>query len=157
MSRGRRGRGRDRSGVITTALLILVPLSLVFMPTAMVVAAGMIPTLVAYLIDRDPEKTAPLTVGALNFVGCMVFVISLWQGSHTIAGAMRLLSDPFVWFAMYGAAAVGWAVYYGVPPMVAAWIAMRAESRIQSLRDEQANLVKEWGPEVRGEPEADVR
>jgi hypothetical protein len=145
-------RRANRSGAITTGLLIVVPLSLVFMPTAILMAAGMIPTLVAFLADRDPERTAPMTVGALNFVGCMAFVIRLWQGNNTLAGALAMLSDPFVWFGMYGAAAVGWGFYYGIPPVVAGWIAMRAQARIDKLKAEQEALVAEWGPEVRGEP-----
>jgi hypothetical protein len=136
---------------MTAALLLSVPLGLLFMPTALLMAVGLVPTAVAYIADRDPDKTAPLTVGALNFVGVMAFAIGLWQRDHTLAGAMRVLGDPFAWLGMYGAAAVGWALYNGIPPMVAMWIAMRAETRIRQLEEQQREIAREWGPEVRGE------
>lgn len=160
MSRAR-GRGRRagklrqgrKGGPMMTMLLLCLPLGLLFMPTALLMLVGLVPTAVAYVADRDPDKTAPLTVGAMNLVGVMPFAIGLWQRDHTLAGAMRVLGDPFSWLGMYGAAAVGWALYNGIPPMVAMWIAMRAEGRIQHLEEHQRDLVREWGPEVRGERE----
>ncbi|WP_207479491.1 hypothetical protein [Arenibaculum pallidiluteum] len=149
-ARGRRRSG-ERGGPVTLFLLIVVPLSLIFMPTALVIGAGLIPTAVAFLIDRDPDKTAPMTVGAVNFVGAMAFVIQLWQREHSLAAALAILSNPFAWAGMYGAAALGWGIYYAVPPMVAGFSAMRAQARIDKLREQQAALVAEWGPEVKGE------
>ncbi|HEV7372136.1 hypothetical protein [Arenibaculum sp.] len=151
-----RRRARSKGNGLTVLLLIVVPMSLLFMPTAVLLAVGLVPTAVAFVIDRDPDKTAPMTVGALNFVGVMVFAIQLWQGRHSLAGVMTLLGDPFTWLGMYGAAAVGWALYYGIPPAVAMWTAMRAETRIARLREHQQDLAEEWGPEVRGEPAGDA-
>lgn len=149
-------RARSKGNGLTVLLLIVVPLSLLFMPTAVLLAVGLVPTAVAFVIDRDPDKTAPMTVGALNFVGVMVFAIRLWRGQHTLSGVMALLGDPFTWLGMYGAAAVGWALYYGIPPAVAMWTAMRAETRIGRLREHQQELMEEWGSEVHGEPTADA-
>ena len=157
MQAGRTARhrmGRRKRSPLTAALALAFPLGLLFMPTALLVVAGMVPTAVAYVADRDPDKTAPLTVGALNFVGVMAFAIGLWQHDHTLAGVLRVLGDPFTWLGMYGAAAVGWALYNGIPPMVAMWIAMRAESRIHQLEEYQRDLVREWGGEVRVDADA---
>jgi hypothetical protein len=153
---GSERRARRRSNGLTVLLLIAAPLSLLFMPTAILLAVGLVPTAVAFVVDRDPDKTAPMTVGALNFVGVMVFAIDLWRGRHSLSGVMALLGDPFTWLGMYGAAAVGWALYYGIPPAVAMWTAMRAEARINRLRERQQDLAEEWGPEVRGEPATDA-
>jgi len=131
-------------------LLILLPAGLVFLPSTLLLTVGMIPTVVAYVVDRDPEKTAPMTVGALNFVGVVTFLINLWQAGHTMAALSKVMTDPFAWLVMYGAAGLGWSLYYGIPPAVAGWITLRAQSRIARRVEEQQELVAHWGSEVNG-------
>jgi hypothetical protein len=152
MSRsGVQGRKRKRSSSgMVTVLLILMPVGLIFLPTTVLLAVGMIPTVVAYVVDRDPDKTAPMTVGGLNFAGVFAFTVSLWQAGHTMAALSRILTDPFAWLVMYGAAGLGWTLYYGIPPAVAGWIILRAESKIAQRIEEQRELIDLWGTEVNG-------
>jgi hypothetical protein len=152
MSAAGRGRkkGKGASSGIFTMLLIMLPVGLIFLPSTILLAAGMIPTAVAYVVDRDPDKTAPMTVGGLNLAGVVTFLISLWQAGHTMAALSKVLTDPFAWLVMYGAAGLGWSLYYGIPPAVAGWITLRAESRISRITEEQQELVALWGSEVNG-------
>jgi hypothetical protein len=120
------------------------------LPTAILVLVGMIPTMVAFVIDRDPEKSAGMTVGSMNLCGVMPFLITLWQHGHTIELAVRTVLNPFTPMMMYGAAAVGWLLYYGIPPMVAGGLAMRDASRARELDKKREALVEEWGFEVTG-------
>lgn len=143
----RKGGGRH----IWTFLLLILPAALVVLPTTIVFGVGMIPTIVAFVVDRDPEKPAPITVGGLNFCGCMPYAIDLWKHGHTIGAAAKVFADPLAWLVMYGAAAIGWAFYYGIPPMVANAEVMRAEKRIEVLRKKKVALVQEWGPQVAGD------
>jgi hypothetical protein len=147
--RGRKKRKGSSSGIVTV-LLILFPAGLIFLPSTILLAAGMIPTAVAYVVDRDPDKTAPMTVGGLNLAGVVTFLISLWQAGHTMAALSKVLTDPFAWLVMYGAAGLGWALYYGIPPAVVGWVVMRAESRISQRIEEQQELIALWGTEVNG-------
>ena len=71
----------------------------------------MVPTLVAYIVDRNPLKYPSRTVGYLNFCGCLPYALRLWTGDHSVDAVIGILVDPFAWFAMYGAAAVGWLIY----------------------------------------------
>ena len=147
-----RSRKKKKSKVsMLTLILLIIPAGLVVLPTSILFGIGMIPTMVAYAIDRDPEKSAPITVGGLNFCGCMPYAIALWKHSHTVAAAGKIFTDPLVWLVMYGSAAVGWALYFGIPPMVANFEVMRAEKRIGALKDVKVGLVQEWGPEVAGD------
>lgn len=141
---------RPGQGGLLVLLLVLLPLGLFVLPTSVLLMVGLLPTVVAWIVDRDSEKSAALTVGAMNLCGIAPYVILLWQGGHSMERAMRFLADPSTWLVMYGAAAVGWVIYFLVPQVVAAGIAMRNESRIRTLEAQRATLVAEWGTAILG-------
>jgi len=144
-------RRRKKKGGMLTLILLIIPAGLIVLPTSILFGIGMIPTIVAYVVDRDPEKSAPITVGGLNFCGCMPFAIELWKHQHTIGAAAKIFADPLAWLVMYGAAAVGWGLYYGIPPLVAGMEVSRAEKRVEVLKGKKVALVQEWGPDVAGD------
>lgn len=144
-----RGKRKGKKKSLWTFLLLLLPAGLVVLPTSILFGLGMIPTMVAYVIDRDPEKPAPITVGGLNFCGCLPYAIDMWKhGGGSISASLKLFTDPLSWLVMYGAAAVGWALFYGIPPAVANAEIMRSERRIDALKQRKVALVQEWGPDV---------
>ncbi|WP_042701565.1 hypothetical protein [Azospirillum sp. B506] len=144
-------RKKKKKGGALTLILLIVPAALIVLPTSILFGIGMIPTIVAYVVDRDPDKSAPITVGGLNFCGCMPFAIDLWKHQHTIGAAAKIFADPLAWMVMYSAAAVGWGIYYGIPPLVAGMEVTRAEKRVEVLKQKKVSLVQEWGPDVAGD------
>ncbi|MGQ9364963.1 hypothetical protein [Azospirillum sp. ST 5-10] len=148
-------RPKKKRGGPWLFLLLILPAALVVLPTTILFGLGMVPTIVAYVVDRDPDKSAPITVGGLNFCGCMPFAIDLWKTGHTATAALKIFADPLAWLIMYGAAGLGWALYYGIPPVIASAEIMRAEKRVEALRSQKAKLVQEWGPDVTGHRDLD--
>ncbi len=144
-------RKKKKKGGGLTLILLIIPAALIVLPTTILFGIGMIPTIVAYVVDRDPDKSAPITVGGLNFCGCMPFAIELWKHQHTIGAAAKVFADPLAWLVMYSAAAVGWGIYYGIPPLVAGMEVTRAEKRVEVLKQKKVALVQEWGPDVAGD------
>lgn len=127
---------------------IMTPVAIFAMPTTLLLVAGMVPTVIAWIVDRDPEKYAPMTVGALNFCGILPFLLDLWKHQHTVLAATRTLADPLTWMIMLGAAGVGWVIYYSVPPMVVSFELARSQRRIEAQNTRKKDLVEEWGVEV---------
>ncbi|WP_366656993.1 hypothetical protein [Fodinicurvata sp. EGI_FJ10296] len=125
-----------------------LPFALLALPTTLLFAVGMAPTIVALIVDRDPNKFAPITVGSLNFCGVMSTAIPLWGGTHSLDGVASVLADPFTWLVMYAAAALGWLLYFSVPPAVSTFMAMRYQAEIDEMTARQAELKEEWGDDV---------
>ena len=120
------------------------------LPTVLILGIGMLPTIAAMISDRRKEKYATLCVGAMNFTGVLPFIVRLWTEEHSYEHAFRVIGSPVTWLVMYGAAALGWAIYFVAPGIVGMFIGMRTEQRIQRLRRRQRDLVEEWGPGVAG-------
>ena len=116
-------------------------------PTMMVLAVGLLPTLVALLVDVHPKKFAAWSVGFFNLAGLMPYLGDLWIKNHTIEGAVGVLTDVLAWLVIYAAASVGWMVYKGMPVVGALVLEIKTRSQIRKLKLERQKLVHEWGQE----------
>lgn len=138
--------------LIVLSLLILVPLSVFMLPITLMLAIGLLPTAVAYLSDRDPDKLATITVAPMNIAGLTPLATSLFQTMHDSATSMDMLSRPINWMIVYLAAGAGWTIFFAVPPVVARLAAMKSEARIAVLKRRLTTLVAEWTPAVTRAP-----
>lgn len=129
---------------------LLAPL-LVFIgyPTLMVAMGGMLPTLVAFIVDNRKERYAARTVGYLNSAGVFFVCLDMWGSDHSWQHALDLLAQPLNYLIMFGAAGVGWLLYFILPPIANTYLAIHNDLRLKSLNAEQEKLVKEWGTGVR--------
>ena len=134
--------------IVLWALIIFTLLLVVALPTVLFMAFSMMPGLVAYIIDRTEEKSATFCVGGLNFCGAFPYLLELWLGDHTVGQAMQLLTDVFVLAVMYGGAAMGWMLYLSLPPVIASFIQVMSQKRLEQLRGTQRALLEEWGDEL---------
>ncbi len=91
--RGKRARSSG-AGILWLFFAVAVPASVVALPTVLVLAAGMVPSMVALVVDRAPNRTAGITVGSLNLCGVMPFLLELWsQPHHKLPQALQLLDQ----------------------------------------------------------------
>lgn len=152
---GRRAPAAKPAGGGRNALILsflLAPLGLVVLPTTLLLLLGLLPTVAALLVDRDPGRHGAITVGCFNLCGIAPVLIPLWESGHTLDGTLVLLREPLNWLLMYGAAALGWLFFFVVPPAVAVFLAWRMQDRIRELKARQKTLTDEWGPEVARPP-----
>ena len=120
------------------------------LPTMLVLAVGLLPTLVALLVDVHPRKYAALSVGFFNSAGLMPYLGDMWLNKNTIEGAIGGLTDVVAWLVMYAAAAAGWMVYKGMPVVGGMILEIKAQGEIRRLKAERRKLIDEWGRETTG-------
>jgi hypothetical protein len=129
-----------------------VILAIVALPVAVLLLVGMIPSIVAYIIDHTPRRTLTLTVGPLNLAGTAPYCLQLWFGVDTVSALAQDLSNVWVWLVMYSAAAVGWLLHLGMPLIVRFLLESGIDRRKARLVQIQTNLRTEWGDDVEGAP-----
>ena len=137
--------GRNASWVPMLIAIMVVGMITISMASLVLLFFAMVPTIVAFLIDRTPQRYSTFCVGGMNFSGVFYYLMELWGGAHDVAQAFQILTDVFALLIIYGAAAFGWLLYLLVPPVVAAVLTVIARRRVESLRDIQTRLVEEWG------------
>lgn len=148
---GKAPPAQKKSGAPMTMVGIaaaLVGLVVVALPTVVLLFFGMLPTVVAYLIDRTPQKYATFCVGGMNFCGVFPYVLDLWNGIHSMSNAFHILTDVFALLLMYGTAAFGWALFASIPPVVVSVLTVIAQRRVSTLRTNQRRIIEEWGEDV---------
>lgn len=137
-------------------VVLLLPAAAVLLPTTLVLAVCMMPTLAAWLVDRQPGRPLATSVCLLNLAGSLPGVIEVWTDGHDVAAARWVLSDAVTWLAAYGAAGIGWMLFIILPPVLRAYHARSTERRIRQLQKRQEALENDWGPEVAADVKANV-
>ena len=139
---------KRKGGGKTIFLMILVGCFVPFGLPTLIVATGLIPTLVALFTDTDERHSGLATVGYLNLAGVLPFLIELWQKGQTMETAVAIMRTPSTWVIMLGAAGLGHLIMYIVPPIVGSVILLNQESRLRTLREGISQLESIWGPDV---------
>ncbi|MBT3907614.1 MAG: hypothetical protein HOB79_18905 [Rhodospirillaceae bacterium] len=128
---------------------LVILLIMVALPTVIILFFGMLPSLVAFIVDRSARKSQAICVGSMNFTGVFPSLMELWvETDNSYEAATEIFSDVFIIALMYSAAAFGYLMYMVIPPMVTTFLNVMAQRRIALLRAAQKKIIGEWGPEV---------
>ena len=126
-------------------VVVIGGMLVLFRPTAILLAVGLIPTLLTLLFDRTPEKFGVLCIGSLNLAGMYPILMPLWTHGHTMERAMKTLGNPTTGAVILGAAGVGCAIYFATPPLVTIALKYKIGREIADLEARQKELVAYWG------------
>lgn len=140
----------SRTGRAYLLLVGLAVLSVVFMGATILLAIGMLPTIVAFLTDRTRERLRGMTVGFMNFAGCFPFLIDLVNGGGTKDVALGIVLQPENFIVMYMAAGMGYLIEWSVTGIVANLKVQKGERRLVAIDKRKKDLIKIWGEEVTG-------
>ena len=139
------GKGRA-----TLLLIFIAVLSIVFLPTAVILFVGLIPSFVAFFVDSTPKKTRAVTVGSYNVMGCVPFMLDLWEVSGDLDVAIDILFTPLTLVVIYAAAAVGYFIYWGAGLVISSFFYQQGQSRRSVFVKRKQELIERWGRDVTG-------
>jgi hypothetical protein len=122
-------------------------------PTSVLLLFGMVPSIVAYVVDRGKRPMQAFTIAPLNLAGLMPYLMQLWSGGgrDQMPTVVHLLTDVYVWLVIYLAAGAGWLIFLGMPRVVVLVMQSSLDRRKAKLKELQSKLKADWGPQVSGE------
>ena len=129
--------------------LFLFVAAFVFSAYAVYFLICMIPTIVAAIVDRGNPRTLGITVGAMNFAGAVPNWLYIMQQAQDVDYAISLATRPSTLLIAYGAAGIGWIIYFFVARLVAVLIQRKNENKLKNIVKKQQKLVERWGDGVK--------
>ena len=135
--------------ILITGCAILSP------PTILLLAVGLLPTGIAYILDKSDEKYQVLCIGSLNVCGVFPYLLEIWFENHSLNVALHTISNFLSLTLIFVSAGIGLALFRYVPPVISSLLKIIAKRRLLHLRSVQRNLVEQWGilgDEIKKEP-----
>lgn len=137
-------------GLLTVGVLLGTVLVVTALPVCVLLLAGMLPSVVAALVDRHPRRYLTIAVAIINLAGLVIPGLTLVKLGMSLAGVQQVLMDPRNWLIMYGAAGTGWVVNAAMLTLARIILGIRDEREERRLHKQAEQLVQEWGSEVSG-------
>jgi hypothetical protein len=131
-------------------ICLVMPVALLLLPSTIVLAVAMVPTLVARIVDPAPGRQLTITVGSLNLAGALWFMHDLWSAGQGFSDIVPTLGDMIGWLAALVGAGMGWAIYSLMPILTRSIATTKSNLRLSRVRKSQGELVEQWGDPVRG-------
>lgn len=125
-------------------ILAAVLVCLVFLPSTILLMSGMIPTFVAFIVDRTKEQLKFLTVGCMNLAFCFPFWLDLVTSTHDVARALQILS-PKSLLTMYMGAALGYVIEWVFVFIYIHISHQKNKMRFKALTKHRSALEEKWG------------
>ena len=132
-------------------LILLLPVAALMAPLAIVLAAALIPTMVARIVDTSPNRYLTYSVLSLNVVGSLYFVQQTFVLGNSLGTVTLVLQDPVGWLSALVGAGCGWVLFLGLPALSARMAATQSALRLRRVHRDQSTLIKDWGPTVAGD------
>lgn len=134
--------------VLSCALVVLLRFGFIFFLLAM------LPTFVAFYIDREHKRAAFKVVGACNLAALLPTLTPMLKAGLAMKhyDVSSVLHDPGIWLFVYCGAAMGWCLVYLCRYIARFVVTLSYEYNIHSLENLQKHLVEEWGQQIKHPP-----
>ncbi len=136
--------------VIVCGLIVLLRFGFIFLLLAL------LPTFVAYYVDRSKGRPAFKVVAACNIAAVLPVIEPMIKAGLKFKhyDVSSVLHDPSTWLFVYTGAAIGWCLIYLCRFIARFVVTVAYEYNINALEHMQKRLVEEWGHQIKQPPHA---
>lgn len=115
------------------------------LPTGLMLALGLLPSGLAWMLDQTPGRPGARAVLFLNVAGLAPSLAELWRGGHGLSASLALLADWRTLGLAWAGAAAGLLLKTLLPLASGFSVDAQAGARRSSLEARRAALVAAWG------------
>ncbi len=152
--RRRRRQSSEGGGFLPLLMIALAAISIFQYEIAVLVAAGLLPTIVLSITGKGDHKAQKLQcVAFANIAGIMTMIPRVWERPSSM---METISDPMNLLIMWGGAVFGYALIYVGPQIASMILQGLAQDRLKNIAAQKQTLVEAWGHEVLGDKNEDT-
>ena len=137
------------NGYIIAITLAAMCISVVSMYSVIIVMFGMLPGLIAMIVDQEPRRYISRIVLTFNATGVAPYIAKVLSGKGASNMAIEIIIDPRTWLMIYTSATIGWLVYWGFPQAAIMFNNIKTQIRLQKLNYDLDKLVEEWGDDIK--------
>ncbi len=127
---------------------LALSVSLISMYAVLLVLFGLLPAMIAIIIDQENQRYISKLVCIYNLIGIAPFIQKMVKSSSPNTAAIEMILDPRSWMYIFASAAIGWAVYWLFPQLAITISKIHVASKIRELKTELDALTAEWGDEI---------
>jgi hypothetical protein len=140
---------RSLSALTIILLVISIPLLVMLLRTAAIfLALALLPSIVAYYVDRTATRYIFHTVFACNLAATLPALGRIIKNGISATEVQVVMGDAVNWLIIYGAAGFGWLLVYAAPVFSKGLINVMHQRKIRRLERTQKRIISEWGTEV---------
>lgn len=121
-----------------------IALAIVVLPAFIVIYGGMLPTMVAFLIDDRSGRYLFRTVAVTNAAGVIPYLLDSFRYSSNAGVIISPAGRIDTWMTMYGAAIGGWLLVIGIPLVWRMGFEMVLEFRMGRYEEARKLFAQEW-------------
>jgi hypothetical protein len=110
---------------------------------------GLLPTLMALLIDKSENLYSSKIVAAWNLIAMLPYLALIIKVDEPDKAALDLIFTSKTWLILYSSAALGWLLYFITPMLALAIVGKIRDYKVEKIRAEMAKDVEEWGEGVK--------
>jgi hypothetical protein len=126
-------------------LLFVIASILLLKQSAMLLLIGMLPAIVALIVDTTARKSWAKTVFCFNFSGILPYVVDIYLGgSNSLSSLEESMGDMTMWLVTYGSAGAAWIVIWFCPIIMETWLRYYHQFRVEQHLKRSAKLDEEW-------------
>jgi hypothetical protein len=138
-------------------IITILALAVAFLPTTIILAFSMMPTIASFSVDKTVNRTRTLCIAFMNFAGAFPYILEFWTQANIqdIEAAFSIIGDTQNIIIIYLLAAGGYAIDIAVTGIMSSLMIQQASSRVKSIEKRQQEMVGQWGEKVTGRHKLD--
>jgi hypothetical protein len=109
---------------------------------------GMLPSILAIIMDKGAGRFASQTISACNFIGILPFLFDIGVNYEKSIAAKEAMGQPYTWFIIYSFAIIGLMLIYVLPNVTSIIFTIKAEAKLKKLAQDQERIKNEWGENI---------